>query len=419
MYQPDVTPLVASQAGWRSLPIWQPVSRTVWYLGFTSLLTDLSSEMVASVLPLYFVVQLNLSPLAFGALDGLYNGVTAVTRWASGIAGDRWRRHKEVAAAGYAVSAACRLGMLAVGRDLSSIAAVIAADRLGKGIRTVPRDALISLSASPQQLGQSFGVHRALDAAGALLGPLCAFGLLALVPGGFDVIFVTSFSVAVVGLGVLLLFVKNVSSTSDVTGERHGSIRAAFSLLGQPDFRRVVGVASGLGLLTISDAFVYLVLREHVSAGTYLFPLLYVGTASFYLMLAIPVGRLADRWGRFRVFLVGHGALLALYGLLLSASPHTIALLIGVALLGSYYAATDGVMVALASGMLPEAARGSGLAILTTATSMSRLVAALLFGWLWTAMGKDVAVAYFGVALLVGIVVVSLLLGRHREDAYA
>ena len=395
--------------------MWQPVSRTVWYLGFTSLLTDLSSEMVASVLPLYLVVQLHLSPLAFGALDGLYNGVTALTRWASGIAGDRWRRHKEVAVAGYAVSAVCRLGMLAAGRDLSAIAAVITADRLGKGIRTVPRDTLISLTASPQQLGQAFGVHRALDAAGALLGPLCAFGLLALVPGGFDVIFVTSFSVAIVGVGVLLLFVENNTSPADVAGERHGSIRAAFRLLQLANFRRVVAVASGLGLLTISDAFVYLVLREHVSGATYLFPLLYVGTASFYLLLAIPVGRLADRWGRFRVFVLGHGALLALYGLLLAASPHTIGLLVGVALLGSYYAATDGVIVALASGMLPGAARGSGLAILTTATSLSRLVASLVFGWAWTAMGRDVAIAYFGVALILGLVFASRL-GPHRED---
>lgn len=396
--------------------MWQPVPPTIWYLGFTSLLTDLSSEMVASVLPLFFVLQLNLSPLAFGALDGLYNGVTALTRWASGIVGDRWHRHKEVAAAGYALSAACRLGLLAAGRDVPALAAVIASDRLGKGIRTVPRDALISLSASREQLGQSFGVHRTLDATGALLGPFTAFALLAFVPGRFDVVFVTSFCVAIVGLGVLLLFVENSASAAEaVVDAGPGSLRAALDLLKGTDFRRVVVVASGLGLLTISDAFIYLALRERVPVVTLLFPLLYVGTAVFYLLLAIPIGRLADHWGRSRVFLIGHGVLLALYGLLLAPAPHTLGLLLSVALLGTYYAATDGVTVALASGILPGPLRGSGLAILTTATSLSRLIASVAFGWAWTTIGKDVAIASFGVALTIGIVLASMVLGRYER----
>src|SRR5262249_16137134 len=98
--------------------------------------------MVASALPMYLVIQLNVSPLAFGAFDGLYNGVSATVRWASGIASDRWRRYKEMAAAGYAVSAACRLGLLAAGASLPGLAAAVATDRIGKGIRTAPRDAL-------------------------------------------------------------------------------------------------------------------------------------------------------------------------------------------------------------------------------------------------------------------------------------
>jgi predicted MFS family arabinose efflux permease len=376
--------------------------------------------MVASVLPLYLVVQLNLSPLAFGALDGLYNGVTAVTRWAGGIVGDRWRRHKEVAAAGYVLSAVSRLGLLLVGRDVSALAAVIASDRLGKGIRTVPRDTLISLSASRQQLGQSFGVHRALDATGAMLGPLSAFALLALVPGRFDVVFVTSFCVAVVGLGVLVLFVENINSPSIAdAGGQPGSIRAALGLLHRPDFRRVVTAASGLALLTVSDAFIYLVLREQVQLGAHLFPLLYVGTALFYLVLAVPIGWLADRWGRSRIFVAGHGVLLVLYMLLLSPPERTLGLLLAVALLGGYYAATDGVTVALASGMLPPSLRGSGLAVLTTATSLSRLVASIAFGWAWTLVGMDIAIASFGLALTVGIVFASMVLGLYERNSDA
>ena len=375
--------------------------------------------MVASVLPVFLVVQLNLSPLAFGALDGLYNGVTALTRWAGGIAGDRWRGHKQIAVAGYAVSAACRLGLLAAGRNVLALGVVIASDRLGKGIRTVPRDALISLSTSRDQLAHAFGVHRALDATGALLGPLCAFAILAVVPGGFDVVFVTSFSVAVVGVGVLALFVENAIPREAVADVRQGSVRTAIGLLTQAEFRRVVGVASGLALLTVSDAFIYLVLRERAATHTYFFPLLYVGTASFYLLLAIPLGRLADRWGRSRVFLTGHVALLAVYALLLLPVPGALAVFLSVALLGAYYAGTDGVMVALASGLIPAPLRGSGLALLTTATSLSRFVAAIAFGWAWTAIGRDAAVACFGVALIAGILVAMGLLGRAHGIADA
>lgn len=419
MYLPDLAPTANEPAGARRARAWKPVAPTVWYLGITSLLTDLSSEMVASVLPVFLVVQLNLSPLAFGALDGLYNGVTALTRWASGIAGDRWRSHKLIAVAGYALSAACRLGLLAAGRNVLAIGVVIASDRLGKGIRTVPRDTLISLSTSRDQLANAFGVHRALDATGALLGPLCAFGILAVVPGGFDVVFVTSFSVAIVGVGVLVLFVENAISREAIADVRQGSVRAAIGLLAQPEFRRVVGVASGLGLLTISDAFIYLVLRERAATQTYFFPLLYVGTAGFYLLLAVPLGRLADRVGRSRVFLLGHVALLAVYGLLLLPVSPTLGVFLGVALLGAYYAGTDGVMVALASGLIPPALRGTGLALLTTATSLSRFVAAIAFGWVWTAIGRDVAVACFAVALIVGMLVASRMLVQTRRIADA
>ena len=116
-------------------------------------------------------------------IDGIYQGASALVRVAAGFAGDRWRRHKEVATLGYGLSAVCKLGFLAVGSATGGLAALIFADRTGKGIRTAPRDALISLSSPRAQLGTAFGVHRAMDTAGAMLGPLVAFGLLLLGPG--------------------------------------------------------------------------------------------------------------------------------------------------------------------------------------------------------------------------------------------
>src|SRR6266851_8853118 len=194
---------------------WPRVSRNVVNLGLTSLFTDISSEMVSTVLPLYLVFFLKFTPIQFGMLDGLYQGGAALIRLVGGVAADRSQRYKEVAALGYALSALSRIGLLAgAAGGPGLLAATLFVDRTGKGIRTAPRDALISLSSQPQNLGVSFAVHRALDTCGAMIGPLVGFALLALIPNGFDVIFVASLCVALVGLGVLVLFVENRSPTA-------------------------------------------------------------------------------------------------------------------------------------------------------------------------------------------------------------
>ncbi|MCY4027249.1 MAG: MFS transporter, partial [Acidobacteria bacterium] len=217
---------------------WPHVRRNVWALGFTSLFTDVSSEMVGTVLPVYLVLYLGLTPFQFGIVDGLYHGVTALLRLASGVAVDRGGRAKEIAFAGYGASAACRLGLLAAGASWPLIASVVALDRAAKGARAVPRDVLISLSSRPDGLATSFGVHRALDSAGAMLGPLVALAILAALPNAFDVVFVTSFSVALVGLGVLALFVTNAerppASTPAPARSLSGTPRAGAPLAGGP-----------------------------------------------------------------------------------------------------------------------------------------------------------------------------------------
>ena len=150
----------------------------MFFLGLTSLLTDISSEMVTSILPLYLVLTLGLTPLQFGFIDGLSQAVAAFARLGSGLLADRWRNHRAVAAAGYGLSALSRLLLLAAGGAWGLLSSAIVLDRIGKGIRTSPRDALISLSSAPERLGLAFGVHRALDTIGALLGPLLAFAIL-------------------------------------------------------------------------------------------------------------------------------------------------------------------------------------------------------------------------------------------------
>lgn len=392
------------------------VSRTVVLLGLTSLFTDLSSEMVAAILPLYFVYSLGLTPLQFGIMDGLYQGASSLVRVASGFAGDRWRRHKEVAALGYGLSAVTKLVFPLVGGAWSALAAVVLVDRTGKGIRTAPRDALISLSSHRERLGEAFGVHRALDTAGAMLGPLVAFALLALAPGAFDSVFVVSFCFALIGLSILVLFVRNPprAAVRQAAGERP-SLRAAVGLLRHPRFRTLVIVGGALGLATVSDGFVYLQLQRQIGFDTGLLPLLYVATALVYMCLAVPVGRMADRFGRGRIFLGGYGLLLLVYASLLMPAQGIPQLALSLVMFGAYYAATDGVLMALASAVLPGQLRGSGLAILVTATSLGRLFASVLFGALWIAVGVEGAVIAFAGALAVAIAGAAAALGRRGE----
>ncbi|MFF8428182.1 MFS transporter [Streptomyces sp. NPDC016566] len=376
------------------------VAPTVLALGSVSLVTDVSSEMVTAVLPLYLVTGLGLSPLGFGLLDGIYNGFSALVRLAGGHLADRGGgRHKWVAGFGYGVSALCK-PLLLVAHSLTPIGLILAADRTGKGLRTAPRDALISLSSTPKTRGRAFGVHRAMDTAGALLGPLVAFLILRATVDGYDAVFTVSFCVAVFGVLVLVLFVPGGRRETEAgEDDARPTLRAAVGLLGRRDLRRITVCALLLGLATVSDSFVYLLLQRRLGVPDRWFALLPLGTAAAFLLLAVPLGRLADRVGRWAVFLAGHGALLVAYALLLT-SWHGAALpYLVLALHGGFYAATDGVLMAAASQGVPEALRSSGLAVVQTGQALARFACSLLFGAAWTVWGDRAALAGAVVAL--------------------
>ena len=329
--------------------------------------------MVATVLPLYLVSTLGFTPLQYGIVDGLYQGAAAFVRLAGGFIGDRRRKHKGVATFGYGLSAVCKLALAAVGSAFGAISAIIVFDRAGKGLRTAPRDAMISMSSREEDLGASFGIHRALDTTGALLGPLVAFGLLALAPGAFDSLFLVSFCFAAAGVGVIVLLVREPARKEPAAPKDPVRLRDAFALLRGPRFRGLFVAATALGLATASDGFIYLLLQRQLDLDPMLFPLLFTGTAATFMLLAAPVGRLADRIGRGRVMLGGYVLLLGVYVTLLGPSTGIAGLFVALFMLGAYYAATDGVLMALGSGLVTEDLRGSGLALLGTGVSLSRL----------------------------------------------
>ena len=414
------------------------VSRTVVLLGLTSLFTDIAAEMVITVLPLYLVYVGQFSPAAFGFVDGIQRGAAALVGLASGFIGDRLRRHKEVAAVGYGLSAIVKLGLAMAGTALSAISALVLLDRIGKGIRTAPRDAMISLATPKEDFGAAFGVHRALDTVGALLGPLLAFAILAIAANAYTTVFVVSFCIAVIGVGILVLLVPQpraprpraqveVRAEAQMQDEavqpdaepapQRISLSEALVVLGIARFRALLIAGGALALATASDAFIFLILQDELDLSLGLFPLLFVGMTAVYILLAVPVGRIADRIGRGRVLLGGYGLLLGVYGALLTPIDGTLLVALALGAMGTFYAATDGVLAAFGSALVPEAVRGSGLALLNTTTGLAKLLSSVAFGALWTLTSTETAIIVFGAALLVAMGVAAMAFVQTREMA--
>lgn len=375
------------------------VHPAVWRIGWTSLLTDISSEMVNSVLPAFVVLYLHAGPLAFGTVDGIYHGMAlALLAIAAGVLADRRRRYKELAAAGYGASALAKLAMLAAGPSMAGLAAIVAVDRLGKGVRAAPRDALLSLHSRPDQLTMAFAIHRAMDAAGALLGPLAAFVILSRMPDAYDAVWAASFAFALVGLAVLWLFVDNPPAGLTPAPPRMTDL---VDLAVRPgSFRTIAFAGAALAMFTISDGFLYLVLQSRNHGAPEYFPLYYAVTAGSYMLLSVPAGLLAKRIGRGKVFLLSYLVLLAVYGVALSGFGAGAAIpWLPLVLFGLYYAGSEGVLRAATSAVLSESHRTAGLAVLNTLTGAGRLAGSLVFGWLWHAQGMGTAVVVFASGL--------------------
>ncbi|MFJ6653883.1 MFS transporter [Microbacterium sp. NPDC091313] len=421
---PDAAPTAQphDEAGPRRRAGARTVSSTVITLGIVSMLTDISSESVTAILPLYVTGMLGLSTVAFGLLDGIYQGVSALVRIGAGYTSDRVDQPKWVAFSGYALAAVARVGLLAW-TGFGALTAVLTADRIGKGIRTAPRDALITAASDPQRLGAAFGVHRMLDNIGAALGPLIAFVILLAIPNGFATVFVASLAFAVMGVVLLALVVPNLRTraraTRDAAAPRR---RVSWRSVARGPMRRVLAAAGILGLLTVGDGFVYLLLQARSDFAAQWFPLLYVGTNVVFLALAVPLGRLADRVGRTRVFVVGHVALLAAYVLAVLPMSDIVATIGCLAFLGAFYAATDGVLSALVSQLSTPETRGTALGTAQTVVAIARFFSAAGFGLLWYALGREVAMLAVAAVLLVAIPAVALVLRpllRRPEPAEA
>ena len=361
------------------------IPRGVWILGFVSLLMDVSSEMIHGLLPVYLTAVLGASALVVGLIEGIAESTALIVKVFSGALSDRWRKRQPIAAAGYGLGALSKpLFALATGAGLVFAARFI--DRIGKGIRGAPRDALIADIAPREIRGAAFGLRQALDTVGAFAGPLLAIALMLAWNDNFRAVF----WVAVVpGIASFLLIAFGVREPEHREGEgaRRSEVtfdRATLAALGAA-FWGVTAAGAALTLARFSEAFLVLRAADLHLADAFA-PAVLVAMNLVYSLSAYPVGLLADRiaprrllfWGV--AFLVASDIALALAGNLAVAG-------VGIALWGLHMGFTQGVLAAMVAQVAPAALRGTAFGLFNLASGVAMLVSSALAGALWTWAG--------------------------------
>ncbi len=377
----------------------------VYGIGLSSMLADISSEMVVSVLPIYLFGVLQLSPLLVGFLDGIYQGGAALVRLVAAMLSDGRVGARRVAMWGYGLSALSRLLLASsVFVGLLGAMAAMLLDRVGKGIRTAPRDTLIAQSVPVEGLGRAFGLHRRLDAAGALLGPLMAAALLLLMPMQYELLFLVAAAIAIPGI---LVFRRATESSAVAAHTEVGlGTGSLWSPMRDAWFTKAMAFVFATSLFSISDGLLYASIQRSVGLPQEHFPLLSVVSATGFLVAALPLGRLADAVGAIKVYLAGNAGLALTYLVWASGGVHSIPAAVAMVLtIGISCAATDGIIVAAAAAALDPAVRARGLALLATSIGAGRFLSSVLFGALWTQFGVTAATMTFAAGLSVAVLV--------------
>jgi len=369
----------------RSLFRWREIPSGIWALGLVSLFMDLSSEMIHALLPLYLVTVLGASALTVGVIEGIAEATASITRIFSGVLSDYLGRRKWLAAAGYGLAAltkpifplATTVGWIITARFL---------DRVGKGIRGAPRDALIADLTPVTARGAAYGLRQSLDTVGALLGPLAAIVFMAMLADNFTAVFWIAVIPAVISVTVIVFFVREPRHAPEHGAVRAPLSRAELAKLGT-GYWLVVGVAAIFTLARFSEAF--LLLRAQ-SAGLHLtfVPAVMVVMNVVYALSAWPAGALSDSIGRYRLLVAGF-ALLFVADLVLALGSGVAMVMIGVALWGLHMGLTQGLLSALVADTAPAHLRGTAFGGFNLVSGLAMLAASIVAGALWDVFGPQ------------------------------
>ncbi|MFI5370577.1 MAG: MFS transporter [Candidatus Eisenbacteria bacterium] len=387
--------------------------RNIVALGFTSLFTDVSTEMLIPVLPLFITATLGASATGLGLIEGVAECVASLLRTASGWLSDRIGRRKPFLVLGYGLSGAAKAA-IGLATTWPAVLALRAADRLGKGLRNPPRDALIADSVPPAALGRAFGLHRGMDTLGAAIGPLVSWWLLArwhaLGVEGYRRLFFVSAIPAALSLLVLLVFVRAPRHTPapprPLIG-RTGALGGAFA--------RFVAVDAVFQLGNSSNAFV-LLRTQGAGWSASQVALIYVAYNIVLAALSWPFGSLSDRIGRRPLLLAGYLMYALTYGLFALHATRG-GVVVAFLLLAVQTALIDGQARSLVARLVPRETRATAFGVQATVVGLSLLPASLAAGWLWDHRGPRVALGVDAGLALLAAALFPLLLPAGRETA--
>src|SRR6266446_1416621 len=367
----------------RRRAIWREIPAGIWALGFVSLLMDISSEMIHALLPVYLVTVLGTSALTVGIIEGIAEAAASITKVFSVALGALHNKRKFLAALGYGLAAFTK-PIFPLASSISWLIVARFIDRVGKGIRGAPRDALVADIAPPHLRGASFGLRQSLDTIGAFLGPLLAIGLMWLTADHFQAVFWIAVIPAFLSVGLILVAVKEPERPKGQLRVRMPLHRDELRRLGAT-YWWVVAVAAVFTLARFSEAF--LILRaQSIGLPLMLVPVVLVVMNIAYAVSAYPIGALSDRMDRVTVLIIGLLLLLAA-DLVLAFAPGVIGLGLGVVLWGLHMGFTQGLLATLIADTAPPELRGTAFGMFNLITGLALLIASVIAGALWDVIG--------------------------------
>ena len=382
----------------------------VYRLGFVSFFTDVSSEMVFSILPVFILGLPGGSAATLGLIEGIAEALSYIIRAVSGVLSDKFRRRKAFILLGYSISNIAK-PFFAATSTVTDALLIRVTDRVGKGVRTAPRDALLSDSASADRQGEAFGLHRTMDQTGAIIGPLTATGVMVFLGWTVRDVFWLSLLPGTIALFIIIFGVKEIvgASTSEfkfLDGMRE-VLRGRYLFL--------LGIVAVFSLGAFNFSFILLNARE-MGVGDALIPVVYAVVNVTHTVIAIPAGRLADRIGKERVLALGYGAFLVTT-LLLSSLPCLVSsAYIIAAVFGLYMGMTETVQRALIPGYVDSGLKGTAYGVYYLVVGTCFFIANTVVGRLWEAQGLETSTLYSGALALIAILGMIIFTRTETQD---
>lgn len=381
----------------------------IWVLGFVSLLMDISSEMIHSLLPLFMVTILGASTMAVGLVEGLAESLALVVKVFSGTLSDYLGKRKGLALFGYALGAFTK-PLFAVASGVGLVLTARLLDKVGKGVRGAPRDAMVADIAPPQLRGAAFGLRQSLDTVGAFFGPLLAVGLMLLWANDFRAVFWVAVLPGLMAVALLLFGIHEPEHRQTSTGRnpfRWDNLTRLASA-----YWWVVGFGAIFALARFSEAF--LVLRaQHGGIPVALVPLVMVAMNLIYALSAYPFGKLSDQMSHMKLLALGLLVLIAA-DLVLAMNDHWGAVLLGVGLWGLHMGMTQGLLATMVADTAPADLRGTAYGFFNLTSGLAMLIASVLAGFLWDQFGASFT--FYAGAVFCGIAVMGLTLYQLKID---